>query len=76
MEATEIVSRGAEVSYQFMRGRGSMLLKSFWESSPRTPMAARKNWEGGKGWERWRMEMLKSFGPQGFEMSEGGVVMF
>jgi len=53
-----------------------MLLKSFWESSLRTPMAVRKNWEGGKAWERWRMEMLESLGPQGFEMSEGGVVMF
>ena len=39
-------------------------------------MAVRKNWEGEKGWERWRMEMLNSFGPQGFEMSEGGVGMF
>ncbi len=39
-------------------------------------MAVRKNWEGGKAWERWRMEMLESLGPQGFEMSEGGVVMF
>lgn len=38
-------------------------------------MAVRKNWEGGKGWERWRMEMLKSLGPHGFRMS-GGVVMF
>jgi len=70
------VSLGAEVSYQLMRGRGSMLLKSLWESSLRTPMAVRKNWEGEKGWERWRMEMLNSFGPQGFEMSEGGVGMF
>ena len=28
-------------------------------------MAVRKIWEGGKAWERWRMEMLKSLGPRG-----------